>query len=212
MSLSSTPVRTATPSRSADPSPLPRSNAQPPAEDVRAMKDALTAARERQRQPLGERGAAMLREGVGRGEAKALFGKDDAERFKLMKQERDAQMPEEGALGLAGAGGQGQAQAPMVVPHAPSPQTDPTAFAALIGQLWTREQAKGTREVSVRFGERAWPATGARLVRAADGSLDVALLVGGAAGGQVETALPDLRERLAERGVAVGALAVEKDG
>ncbi len=103
---------------------------------------------------------------------------------------------------------QGQLAAPVVgVPTMPAPHVDPGAFAQLLADLWARENGKGAREVSVRFGRDAWPATGARLVRNAAGTLDISLEV---ASGSAEYAdrLPGLARHLTDAGIGIGALAV----
>ncbi len=102
-----------------------------------------------------------------------------------------------------------QAVIPIAVPDMPGPHVDPSAFAQLMTQLWLREKGKGTREVRVSFGEDAWPATGARLVRNAGGALDIQLHVAdGGAAFDGET-LGGLQSQLASHGLAVGALHLE---
>lgn len=89
----------------------------------------------------------------------------------------------------------------------PPAAVDPGAFADLMNQLWLREQHKATKEVRVRFGDAAWPATGARLLRLDDGSLDIEVSIGRhAQGGDLDA----LRRQLAERGLAVGAIVVSQ--
>lgn len=102
-----------------------------------------------------------------------------------------------------------QAVTPIAVPDMPGPHVDPSAFAQLMTQLWLREKSKGAKEVRVSFGEDAWPATGARLVRNAGGSLDIQLHVadGGAAFGGDR--LGGLQTQLANHGLAVAALQLE---
>jgi hypothetical protein len=92
---------------------------------------------------------------------------------------------------------------------APPPATiDPSAFADLMNQLWLREQHKTTREVRVRFGDAAWPATGARLTRLDNGSLDIEVSIGRhARGGDIDV----LRANLAARGLPVASVVIAED-
>jgi hypothetical protein len=64
--------------------------------------------------------------------------------------------------------------------------------------------------VRVKFGANAWPATGARLVRNAAGTLDIAIQVGDG-GKTYGDGLPGLQDQLGRSGLAVGALAIEDD-
>lgn len=102
--------------------------------------------------------------------------------------------------------------APMTitVPAAPQPHVDPSGFAELMTRLWLRAQAQKSREVRVQFGNDAWPATGARLIRAADGALDIAVLVADRGAEAIDAALGALHAQLETRGLAVGALNVER--
>lgn len=102
--------------------------------------------------------------------------------------------------------------APMTVtvPAAPQPHVDPSGFAELMTRLWLRAQAQKSREVRVQFGNDAWPATGARLIRAADGALDIAVLVADRGAEAIDAALGELHAQLETRGLAVGALDVER--
>ena len=75
----------------------------------------------------------------------------------------------------------------------------------MLADLWPRENGRGPREVRVRFGAATWPATGARLVRSADGLLDVTVEQ---APGTPALSLAGLDEALAERGLAIGQVAV----
>jgi len=97
------------------------------------------------------------------------------------------------------------ADAPMIVPNAPSPTVDASGFAQLLSQLWAQAKQKNEREVRVKFGPNAWPATGARMVMNAAGSLDIALQMERGAPGD----LSGLADGLARSGVAVGALSTE---
>lgn len=196
----------------------PRPTAQPrgSGEDVGAMRQAL----ERARGP-GERVGPR----AGKGELK---GATDAKELARLRGEE----PEENQVALAprGEGRAGRfddadqdrrdgsplslaatAQAavqPIAVPDAPAPHVDPAAFAQLMTQLWLRERGKGTKEVRVTFGDDAWPATGARLVRNAAGALDVQLHV--ADGGALYEGEPlaGLGRDLAATGLAIGALSL----
>lgn len=188
---------------------------QPQPDDVRAMKDALGAARARlfgKEQP-GEEQAGPLQPKPGKGLAQAerrgeapvqqreAFGDF---RETTLRQEREARERQDGLFGFAG---HAQPQ-PMAMPAMPAAHVDPGAFAQLLADLWTRENGKGTKEVTVSFGDRAWPATGARLVRNAAGTLDVALLLGDRAP-PYDGALRALEAQLRDAGVALGSLSTE---
>lgn len=95
--------------------------------------------------------------------------------------------------------------------HAPPPaaaHVDPGVFADMLTKLWTREQGRTAREVRVSFGDGAWPATGARLLRLDDGSLQVTVSLG-QRGGDVGEGLEALRERLTARGLNIADIAYE---
>ncbi len=191
------------------PSPAPGRPA-PSGEDVRAMSDAFAAARARLKgdgtPAKGGKGAlaATMPGQAGGGERTApqtalasAFDRQVAERQQAERQ-ADGQ-----GLTLSG-----QAAAPPIVLTAmPSPQVDPSAFAQMLADLWTRENGKGAKEVRVRFGADAWPTTGARLVRNAAGTLDIALHVDSAASGGDR--LAELGDHLADAGIAIGALGIE---
>lgn len=106
-------------------------------------------------------------------------------------------------------------QQPAAAPNAamiaqmPNPQVDPSGFAQMLADLWTRENGKGAKDVRVRFGGGAWPVTGARLVRSADGLLDVTI-----EGGPDATNLPldTLAPQLREAGLTLGRLTISDDG
>ncbi len=110
---------------------------------------------------------------------------------------------------LTPAGGLG---APAQVAAAPPPTSfvDPSAFADLLSRLWLREQGRTTREVRVSFGDSAWPATGARLIRLEDGSLQVAVTLGDRGAGDFRSA-DALKERLQARGLPVSAISFVAD-
>lgn len=97
--------------------------------------------------------------------------------------------------------------APMQAPPPASAHVDPGAFAEMLTHIWTREQGRTAREVRVSFGDAAWPATGARLMRLEDGSLQVTVSVGyrGADVGNLD----DLRDRMGLRGLNVADIAID---
>ena len=97
---------------------------------------------------------------------------------------------------------------PMQAPPPVAAHVDPGAFADMLTRLWTREQGRTAREVRVSFGDEAWPATGARLLRLDDGSLQVTVSMG-QRGGDVGGGLDALRERLTARGLNISDIAVE---
>ncbi|NIJ22194.1 hypothetical protein FHS95_003909 [Sphingomonas naasensis] len=190
--------------------------AQPQPDDVRAMKDAFGAARVKllgKEQPGKEPAGGLAQPKLGKGLAqperrgevpvqeRAALGDY---REASLKQEREARERQDGLFGFTG---QAQAQ-PMGMPAMPAAHVDPSAFAQLLADLWTRENGKGAKEVTVTFGDRAWPATGARLVRNAAGTLDVALLVGDGAP-PYDATLRQLEAQLRDAGVALGSLSME---
>lgn len=124
----------------------------------------------------------------------------------MKKQEREEPAADQAQVSVTSLS---SGQTPLVVPAAPAPHTDPTAFADLMARLWLRQREQRSREVRVNFGEAAWPATGARMVRGADDRIDIAVIVGGDRGMEIEEGLDTLRERLDARGLTVGALAIE---
>lgn len=208
-----------------------RDSAQTASHDARAMSDALARARQQMATPqstvqgtgkappkplaplqqtrLATRGQpqaqAKAQAATAQGAAGAGRHLDALHAAVAHGDDRQDDKGETAAVGLAVT--QQAPPAPLTVPAAPSPVVDPSAFAQLLADLWTRENGRGAKEVSVRFGRNAWPATGARLVRNAAGALDVTLQVGNR--GLGADALPDLAGRFADAGVAVGALAVE---
>ncbi|QJU59907.1 hypothetical protein HL653_21095 [Sphingomonas sp. AP4-R1] len=100
---------------------------------------------------------------------------------------------------------------PVTVPDAPAPHVDPAAFAQLMTTLWLRERSKGAREVVVTFGSDAWPATGARLVRNAAGSLDVQIHAADGGARFEGEPMDRLAGHMADTGIAIGALSL-RDG
>jgi hypothetical protein len=182
---------------------------QPAPADVRAMNEALAKARlqtkEQAGAPIQQKGAKGLVQTERRGEVpvqqREAFG--DA-RDTALRQEREARERQDGLFGFAG---HAQPQS-TAMPAMPAAHVDPGAFAQMLADLWTRENGKGTKEVTVTFGDRAWPATGARLVRNAAGTLDVALLLGGGAP-PYDATLRQLEAQLQGAGVALGSLSTE---
>jgi hypothetical protein len=109
------------------------------------------------------------------------------------------------ALPPAGATAGAPADLPAPVARA---HVDPSAFADMLAKLWVRDEERRTRDVRVRFGDAAWPATAARLERLGDGSLAIAIAVDGRHGaGPVD--VEGLAARLAARGLAVQAVHIE---
>lgn len=84
---------------------------------------------------------------------------------------------------------------------APAPgAVDPGVFADMMDQLWLREQNRQTREIKVKFGDDAWPATGASVLRLEDGGLSIT--VGMAPHGHPGD-IEQLQQQLADRGLPV---------
>lgn len=209
-------ARSAAPAHAPEPAPA----------DVRAMKDAVAAARGRMgqagEQPLLRDGkAAPLKEKPGplaQGDAPtagpkqaangrtpaAAAGRPGEEQAPAPLDRRQDRRDQLEGLALPGQPG---SPAALPLPLMPSPQANPAAFAQMLADLWTRENGKGSKEVSVRFGRDAWPATGALLVRNAAGALDVTLYVGDR--GRRYGDLSDLKGALGEAGVTVGSLEME---
>jgi hypothetical protein len=189
---------------------------QPLAEDVRAMADAFARARGEARPPVGQ----LLQQG-GKlpGEKKPAtpmaqtasdFRAELAQAAGLRAADergaldrREAEKGGEQALGLVSpnqAAPQGAAPLP-----APAPHVDPSGFAQMLADLWTRENGRGDKHVQVKFGAQAWPATGAELVQSADGLLDVTVDL--AAGGP-RVSTDALTEGLAGAGLRIGRVAL----
>lgn len=191
------------------------SQARQPMEDRSAMSEAMASARRRlglgaEQPPQGKQpkgGAGALKEGretAGKGQAEARAAGGDAALFERARYDRQSEQQ-----GYALPGGTGQlVTVPM--PQMPSPIVDPSAFAQMMRDLWTRENGKGSKEVRVRFGDGAWPATGARLNRVEGGALEIALMVadGGAA---YNEALPELQAQLGRSGLAIERLTIADD-
>lgn len=203
----------AKPIRQLDRAPIQGRN-QPAPDDVRAMKDALGKARSQfqaKEVPVKEQGTQAPKLGKGlaqadrRGEV-PVQQREAAGDFReaSLRQEREARERQDGLFGFAG---NAQPQA-MPMPAMPAAHVDPGAFAQMLADLWTRENGKGTKEVTVTFGDSAWPATGARLVRNAAGALDVSLLLGNGAP-PYDGTMRELEAQLREAGVALGSLSTE---
>lgn len=186
-----------------------RGEVRPDPNDVRAMSDAFDKARGRMEKPQGQAGKKALGEGLAErrqeaATATAARPTADETRTKLTSQR-------EGAEALAGWGGQGAAPVPAAVnADFAAPHVDPGAFAQMLADLWTRENGRGSKEVRVRFGDRAWPATGARLIRNEAGALDVQLFVGDG-GRAYGDKLAELEGALSGGGVNLGSLAIENE-
>lgn len=190
----------------------PSRNARAPSgEDVRAMSDAFATARANMKlDGLPAKGggkAAATAPTPGGHERPAIESALGAAFDRQVAERRQGERQSDGQGMLL----PGQTAPPAIVLAAmPAPQIDPSAFAHMLADLWTRENGKGAKEVRVRFGADAWPATGARLVRNAAGALDIALQIGDAAFNR-DGRLPALGGHLAEAGIAVGALTVEHE-
>jgi len=189
--------------------------AQPAPADVRAMNEALGKARAQfqgKEMPGKEQPGSPLQSKLGKGLAQAdrrgevpVQQREALGDFReaAMRQEREARERQDGLFGFTG---NAQPQ-PIAMPAMPAAHVDPGAFAQMLADLWTRENGKGTKEVTVTFGDSAWPATGARLVRNAAGTLDVALLVGDQT--PYADTLGALERQLRDAGVALGSLSTE---
>ncbi|KQT35023.1 hypothetical protein ASG29_02510 [Sphingomonas sp. Leaf412] len=198
--------------RSADPATRSSarriSRAAPPAEDVRAMGEAFRRARG----GLPGRADAAMPRGTGKGagvaartgaapDATAPAGPRTGDEQATLDRRDADRHPDQGFAGLA----QHAAVPVVVAAQPPSPLVDPTAFAQLLADLWTRENGRGPREVRVRFGAATWPATGATLVRSADGLLDVTVDM---APGTADARIDVLETALGARGLAIGRVAI----
>lgn len=211
--MTSVSATRSSPTRTAEPQQRP---GQPPrSDDVRAMGDAFARARAKMPPEAAGSRAAPAKTGTGKDAPRASSGPATGESREraaaLPTDDRHAIHREEERDTGGQSGGQpfaGQLAAPVVgVPTMPAPHVDPSAFAQLLADLWTRENGKGAREVSVRFGRDAWPATGARLVRNAAGTLDISLEVASGSPDYTDR-LPGLARHLHDAGIGVGALAV----
>lgn len=189
---------------------------QPPADDVRAMAQAFARVRGDARGPGGQ--AGQLQQPPGRGQAgvqqamidpraelaRAAGWRSADERGTLDR--RDSERGDDQALGLISPT---NASAPgMATLPAPAPQVDPAGFAQMLANLWTRENGRGDRQVRVRFGADAWPATGALLVQSPDGVLDVTIDM---APGSDFRSSTDLVDAFGTAGLTVGRVALRDD-
>lgn len=179
---------------------------QPSDQEVHAMKDAFALAQKGGQaqgrlsvQVKGEEKESLLGDG---GDGKDATVSDLDARQMVLRDDRDQDQGD--AQGWAF--GQALADAPMIVPNAPSPTVDAGAFAQLLGQLWAQAKQKNEREVRVKFGPNAWPATGARMVMNAAGTLDISLQMD--RGGPED--LSGLADSLARSDVRIGALSVDR--
>jgi hypothetical protein len=189
----------------------------PSPDDVRAMRQAFGQARpmlQETRPQAHERGLGTRASALAKADT-AVIGAQEQQAHEPLagvtgREKRGGALVDEGdrdqdhaATGL-GTTAQ-QPVAPLAIPAMPAPHVDASAFAQLMTDLWLRERGKGSKEVRVSFGRDAWPATGARLFRNAAGALDIQLHVD-ARGDSYEAVLPDLRDELGNRGLAIGAL------
>lgn len=192
--------------------------AQPLAEDVRAMGEAFAKVRgqpqglagragQQQQAPLTKAPAQPLQQAPAdpRAElARAAGWRAADERGTLDR--REAERGGEQALGMVSPSHTPVPTAATV--PAPPPQADPAAFAQTLADLWTRENGRGDKQVRVRFGCDAWPATGALMVQSADGLLDVTIDM---APGHLLASTDDLAGALGAAGLTVGRVAVTED-
>lgn len=169
-------------------------------QDRMALTEAFAKAAKLNALPIGTAGAA------GTGAEQVLGGAARAADLATSEyaQEQDSLASLLTPAGLLGG------PAPVAAPPPPTSFVDPSAFADLLTNLWLREQGKTTREVRVSFGNSAWPATGARLVRLEDGSLQVAVLVGDRGAGD-QSASDALKERLQARGLTVSDISFQRE-
>lgn len=227
-----TPVRQPTGQPSQQPA---QSRAEPAPNDLRAMKDAMANARRQMGEATGgaaeQAGAGKAGGGKAEGHGKSAGAYAKGGRELSGQGQQPGVLPDardvasfagslassaeakEGLEGLPGFAGltPGGAPVPMTIPAMPAPHVDPSAFAQMMADLWTRENGRGSKEVSVRFGNSAWPATGARLVRNAAGGVDIALQVGDGGRAYGGDKLSGLESALTQAGVDFGSLEVEND-
>lgn len=192
--------------------------AQPLAEDVRAMGEAFAKVRgqaqglagragQQQQVPLTKAPPQPLGQvpADARAELARIAGWRAADQRGTLDR-REAERGGEQALGMVSP-----AHTPVPTAAtlpAPSPHADPAAFAQTLADLWTRENGRGDRQVRVRFGNDAWPATGALMVQSADGLLDVTVDM---AAGHVLSSTDALVQALGAAGLTVGRVATSED-
>jgi hypothetical protein len=185
--------------------------AQQQAGGAQAMRDALSQARGKVDTLTDQagrwKGKGAPAKGGEAASAGAIRGQAEADARTVRHQAGSERQADGQGFGLAG---QPAASPPVQLPAMPAAHVDPSAFAQTMADLWTRENGRGAKEVRVRFGSGAWPATGARLVRNPEGRLDIALTAD-RAGGAYDGRLNALRGHLAEAGLDIGALSVEDD-
>jgi len=213
----SAPQRSSTPTPTREVSRTPGSTPHP---DAKALADEFSAAARRGQLPLGGKGLPTTRDSKplrlgpdGKPlpappttTAKSLGYKSHGE-DKLGEVRRDDSALSSQLLGQSPLGGATAMQAPQPA----AAHVDPSVFADMLTNIWTREQNKTAREVRVSFGDEAWPATGATLLRLDDGSLRVTVSVGHRGADLGDAGLADLRDRMNARGLNVADIAVETD-
>ncbi|TRW17376.1 hypothetical protein [Glacieibacterium frigidum] len=208
------------PTRTADPAPSRGVDRAPPASrDAKALADEFAAAARKGALPMGGRDAkAPMQDGKGvkgmpmpaEGRAPPQLANALARGEKMKSYDGQSEVRRDDsqtAMLQMQTNGPGLAQ-PMQAPPPVAAHVDPGAFADMLTKLWTREQGRTAREVRVSFGDAAWPATGARLLRLDDGSLQVTVSMG-QRGGDIGGGLDALRERLTARGLNVADIAYE---
>ncbi|UVO50038.1 hypothetical protein M0208_05700 [Sphingomonas sp. SUN019] len=208
-------------SGSHDTAPAQRPAARPQAsrptqpDDVRAMSDAFAAARAKMKPdgmkfegPPGKQGKATLAKGLPLEADRKPADASMSAAFDRKVAERQQSERQADGQGLA-LPGQAAPPPPVMLAMMPSPQVDPGAFAQMLADLWTRENGKGAKEVRVKFGADAWPATDALLIRNAAGSLDISV---GMASGSGAFSPDGLDEHLSNAGLNVGSFAVLPSG
>lgn len=207
------------PTRTADPAPSRGIERTAPAGDAKALADEFAAAARKGALPLGGRDAkAPMHEGKGvkgatmpaEGRAPPQLATALARGEKLKSYDGQSEVRRDDSqtnMLQMHTTGPGLAQ-PTQAPPPVAAHVDPGVFADMLTKLWTREQGRTAREVRVSFGDGAWPATGARLLRLDDGSLQVTVSMG-QRGGDIGGGLEALRDRLAARGLNVADIAYE---
>lgn len=208
-----TSVSSTRPSQSPRPAPREPQARPAAADDLKALGEAFSKANEKLDR-FAARQAKTALPHQQREEAAA-----QATTVKPRSDDRDSnRRPVAADRGSEAQGGTAQALAaappppPIAMPNFPAAHVDPSGFAQMLADLWTRENGKGAKEVRVRFGENAWPTTGAHLVRNAAGTLDIEVQVASAT--NASRANPDLSgldRHLRDAGLGVGSLAFSED-